>query len=441
MGSELVRLLRLWLALLAEQLLLFPVACILYRFSGMEQFGLFTLCYLGIDGLAMLARTLLPKKARPWILIAGMLAGVGLCILFSPNLFFRIIAPVLLALMLWHGVHMTELGHPGNFFSSFLLIGFMLYPLTAWVFSRSPFFEDLLPTLAVTGTVGILLALVLINRQQIRDAGTVLERKLHLPSALMHKNSLYLVVFTLLVLAGASWEVFSRLIMGLYALLGHMVGAIIAFLASMYQREETIPEQGGLEEAAPDMMPPAEPTPRWLEILETILIIVVGVAFLCLLLWGLYRLVKQLLPFLRKAWVFLSEWLRRVFLGDANAAATDPGFVDEVESLLNQNETALSAARRWLMDRMAREPGFGTMKTDSERIRWLYRNLVRREMKRGMVIQPGDTPSEILHAMAQHHNKHPRLDPGAASDLYGLVRYAEKSPDADAVLRMKQACE
>lgn len=441
MVLDLTRVLRLWLALVAEQLLVFPIAVILYRFAGMEQFFLFTFCHLAVDGMAMLARALLPKRARPWILILGMLAGVGLCMAFSENLFFRIAIPVALAAILWHGVHLTELGNPGNFFTSYLLLGFLLYPLTGWIFSRSSRFADLLVPLGITGTAGILLALIIINRQQIRDAGTILERKLHLPAALMRKNSLYLALFTVIVLAGASWRFFSNLAMALFTFLGKSIGAIIAFLSGLYQSGEEMAEEPVASEAAPDMMPPAEPTPRWLEILQDIMMILLGIVCVAFILWGLYRLGRRLIPFLKKAFTGLWAWLQRVFVGDMHHASSDLGFVDEVESLLNKNETTLSAARRWLLERMAREPGYATMKTDAERVRWLYRNLVRKEMRRGFVMEPGDTPTEILQAISMREGRRIRLDPATAAMLYDWVRYAEQEPEPDAVRQMKRACD
>lgn len=441
MRQELGKVFRLWLVLVAEQLLLFPAACILYQLTQVERFGCFTVSFLVLDGLVMLFRVLLPKRFRPYLLIAGMLAGVGLSLHFSPNLFFRLAASVLLAIILWHAVRMIEQGNPSSFFSSFLLLGFLLYPLIAFVFSRSTLFAHMVPLLGYTGTAGILLALILINRQQIREAGTILERKLHLPASLMRRNGFYLAIFIALVVAAASWELFSRLVSGLFTMVGRVIGAIIAFLAGLYRPENPVPDTGGEPAAAPDMLPPAEPTPRWMEILEQILIIVVAVALGLLLLWGLYKLVKRLIPSLKKAFLFLSNWLRKVFWGDDRQMETDPGFVDEVESLLKQNETALSAARRWLMERMAHEPGYGTMKTDGERVRWLYRNLLRHEMKHGFVFEPGDTPAEILKKLMDGKRRHQRLDADTASRLYGLVRYGGAEADPEAVQQMKHACE
>lgn len=439
MKQHAVKVLSLWLALVAEQLLLFPLAILLYQLTGVARFGVFMVSYLLLHGLAMLLRVLLPRRLRPWLLLAGMLAGVALCLLFSPSLIFQIIGPILLAINLWHGVRMTENENPGSFFSSFLLLGFLLYPLVAFVFSRSTRFAGLVPLLGYTGTAGILLALILINRQQIRDAGTVLERRLHLPSSLMKRNSVYLAVFAFLVVAGAAWEFFGRMVAGLFSLVGRIIGAIIAFLGSLYQPEEPVPDAGPGEAAAPDMLPPPEPTPRWLEILEQILIVLVAVALGALLLWGMYRILRKLMPVLKKAAVFLTKWLRKVFLGDDRQMGEDPGYVDEVESLLKQNETTWTAAQRWLMERLAHEPAYGRLKTDKERIRWLYRNALRRELRHGQVFEPGDTPAEILRSMQQNRRKNQRLDAETAASLYGQVRYGDRDPLPEDVERMKGA--
>ncbi len=202
MGRTLSRIIRLWLYLVAEQLLVFPLVAILGNLSGLTRTLQFLAQYLLIDLLAMAARELLPKAWRPRILAAGIALTVVLCAWMSPVWLFRGIAPLLLSLVLWHGVRMIDRGHPSAYFTSYILMGFLLYPLAVWLIHRIDAGHPLLSILPVSGTAGILLALVLLNRQQIRDAGTVLERRLHIPGVLMRKNALYLAVFAIFLLAG-----------------------------------------------------------------------------------------------------------------------------------------------------------------------------------------------------------------------------------------------
>lgn len=440
MGNALARVLRLWLVLLSEQLLLLPVTCILYVLTDLRMMGLFIALYLLIDLFAMLAREFLPKRVRPWILTIGILLSTGLVIWLSPNLFFRIITPFLLTALLWHAVHMVEAGNPGAFFTSFILLGFFLYPLVTWVFLKSSRFLDMVPILAVTGTVGILLSLILINRQQIRDAGTILERKLHLPSTLLRKNGLYVGIFIILAVVGAAWEFFGRLIVSLFSLFGLLIAGLIRFLASLAPAAE--PSQGSppAGDAPLEMLPAGEATPLWMEILQTVILVIVAIVCLVLLIRLLVKVVRKLVPFMKRAYAFIMEWIRLFFLGSHQQAGADPGFVDEVESLLRQNETAFSAARRWLADRMEREPGYGTMKTDRERVRWLYRNLVRHEIRHGYEFQASATPQETLMGVAARSGRHKTLQPEQVAQVYGQVRYSPDEIGPERVRDMKKAC-
>ncbi len=437
-GTALIRLLRLWMVIAAEQLLIFPVTYLIIRMADIPNILRFFAIFLAIALLLMLLREFLPRKYRPTILAFGFLCGVLLCYFTSPLLVFRIVTPFYLAAFLWHAVTMTEIGHHGPFFTSFILLGFILYPTVTWVLSHSPTYVSLLPTLAITGTIGILLSLILVNRQQIRDAGTILERKIHLPSNLLQKNALYVGIFLFVTLLASAWKAFGHFAMFLLSLSGRVLGGIYSFLASLLPAAS---EEAGGEPLPPGetgMMPPADPQPRWLDILQTVIIVIVAIAAVLLVLWGLYRLIKKLLPLIKVGLRRFIGWLEHLFVGDKQNIGEDLGFVDEVESLLKQNESGFSAARKWLSERIELEPGYGIMKTDRERIRWLYRNRLRKEMKRGFPYEPSDTPKETLKKLADFHRK---KDPGTdvASAIYSQARYSEDVLSEETVKKMKDA--
>ncbi len=438
MGNALIRVIRLWFFLLAEQLLLFPITCIFYSLSAIHSMFAFVALYLVIDLIAMLAREFLPKRFRPWILIAGLLFGNALVFLSSPNLFFRIAMPFILGLILWHGVHMVEMGFPGPVFTSFILLGFILYPIVTWVFQHSSKYHALIPVLAYTGTAGILLSLILVNRQQIREAGSVLERRLHLPGTLLRKNAIYVAVFLFLAVGGAAWEFFGRLVTALFGLVGKLIQGILWLLSLLNPASEE--GQAPPPAQSPDTMVPMDgATPLWMEILQNVILGLVVAGFLYLLGWGVYRLIKKLIPRIKPTIQFVLGWIRQFFAGNQMHAAEDPGFVDEVESLLKQNESSFAAARRWLSERMDLEPGYGSMKTDAERIRWLYRNLVRREIRHGFDYQPASTPQETLAAIASFQPSKRRLQhPHQVGATYGDARYSDRVSGPEQVAAMKR---
>lgn len=449
MGMNMIRVIRLWLFLVSEQLLVFPIVAILCNLSGLTRTLQFLLQYLLIDLLAMMARELLPKSWRPRILTVGIAFTVVLCAWMSPVWLFRGLAPLLLSLVLWHGIRMIDQGHPSAYFTSYILMGFLLYPLTVWLLHRIDAAHPLLSVLPVSGTAGILLALVLLNRQQIRDAGTVLERRLHIPGVLMRKNALYLAVFSALLLAGSAWGFFARLVMGLFDGAARLLVKFYQWYASLLATNTQ--NAGPAQAAAPEdaLMGADEEPALWAQILEKIVVAVALLGLLALVLWGLYRLSKQIRPMLKRlrAWLaIVLEGLKTFFIGDRQAIPEDPGFVDEVESLLHNNESTLTAARRWLSERLTREPGYGAMKSDRERIRWLYRNLLRREAHRGFEADASMTPTETMHLLAGAHDRRersirPPQNPEAVARLYGQARYADHEPDPNAVHEMKQACE
>lgn len=437
---RLISIFRLWLCLVAEQLLILPISIVFYNLVGISNPLLFIASYLFINLLAMIARDLLPRAARPYILIIGIICSTLLCLYTSQALLFRVLAPLILSAVIWHGMNMIETGSPGAAFPSFILLGFIFYPLAAWVFSRSTRFLDLLPMLSVAGTLALSLSLALVSRQHIRDSGRVLERKLHLPTSLMRKNALYLCVFIAALLIGTAWEILGRTILYLMSSALRIIGEIFALIGRFMQGSGTRGNDA-VQLPIEQLLPGNEDSSALAEILQTIVMILIGLAILLLAIRGLYKLSKLIIPYLKLAVIYIIELLRRYFLGQTRSSSGDPGFVDEVESLLNKNETALSAAKKWLLDRMGHEAGYSTMKSNNERVRWIYRRLVRREIRHGMEFIASCTPFELLLRFNSHKKAKAQFDADEAAKIYSFVRYTGEEPSDLILAEMKKACD
>ncbi len=438
--SSLIRTLRLWLVMICEQLLIFPITFIIISLAEIQSVPRFFIYFLTIALLVMLSREFLPKKFRPWIIIVGILLGIAICMVSTPNLFFRIFTPIYIAAFLWHGINMVEMGNHGLFFTSFMLLGFIFYPIVTWVLQHSPRFQSLLPILSVTGTVGILLSLILINRQQVRDAGTILERKIHLPRSLLKNNSMFAAVFVLLALIATAWEAFGTFAAFLFSLFSRAITGIFQFLSSLFPTSsEEAPPPAATDQSS-GMLPEGNPSPKWMDVLQTIVIVIAVVASVLFVIWGLYRLIKKIIPLVKPFFQKIYSWIQQFFIGYKSLAGADLGFVDEVESLLNQNESSFSAARKWLSKRIDIEPGFSAMKTDKEKIRWLYRNRLRKEIRKGFDYQPGETPLEALQKL-KNDKYAPRKDmqPELSAAIYSKARYSDELISQENVQVMKKA--
>ena len=437
--SSLIRTFRLWLVLVSEQLLVFPITYLIISLADIRSTPMFFILFFAAGLLVMLAREFLPKKFRPWILIMGILFGAVLCFFSTPNLMFRIVTPIYIGAFLWHGINMIEMGNHGIFFTSFILLGFIFYPTVTWILQKSPRFQSLLPALAITGTIGILLSLILVNRQQVRDAGTILERKIHLPRSLLKNNSLYVTIFVAAVLIGTAWESFGRFIQFLFSLVGRTIQAVISFINGLIPtstEESPVPEAA---EQGMEMMPEGDPTPKWLDILQNIILVIAVTVAVLLILWGIYKLIKKIIPLVKPFFQKILSWLQQFFLGYKPIAGADLGFVDEVESLLNQNESSFAAARKWLSGRIDIEPGFSSMKTEKEKIRWLYRSRIRREIRKGFDYQPGETPLETLRRLQDFKASHKVIQSELSASIYSKARYSDEPLSPENVQDMKKS--
>ena len=299
-----------------------------------------------------------------------------------------------------------------------------------WFFSRTnnrPQ-EGALVTLAVIGAVWLVVALFLLNRYSLRQAARA-DAQQDVPAGARRAGLAGTLALMALAFLLASIGPIARAISTLFDSIGGSVAAFVSWLlktlfsSSSKPAPDTTPTPtGGMEQIPMD----GANAPAWFQILMTVLSYVIALAILCLIVYGL----SKLLP---RVWKDISSRLRTVFATWRDDAQD---YRDRAESLMTLRQ-ALGDARKQI-DRIARrfrrKPRLEDFPTNGERVRFLFREFLLGLKQRGKQPRPGDTPGEIAAS-----GRAPGSDDLA--DAYNLTRYALQEPGDDAVERARRFVE
>ncbi|WP_409344129.1 DUF4129 domain-containing protein [Paenibacillus sp. MBLB4367] len=297
------------------------------------------------------------------------------------------------------------------------------------------------------GLAAVLASLFLSNRRHLQANAYTGDDSSELAASVRSQNTIWTVVVFVVVLIAAAFTRIKDALAAAFKSLVQFIFWFFSLFASDGQKAEQTPEPTPAPQQ--QLPPPGEPS-RLAELLEKLFFALTYVLLAAAVLYGLYRLVKFALPLLRR-------WLHRLMeqwgLGRSADEARN-GYVDEKQSLLDWAEVP-AAWGKSLRDRLsallAREPKWDDMRTNRERVRYLYRLTVLQAMKRGYDWEPGSTPAETMKQLGNRHNRIPGqgqdaaasgspADPAASalSSAYEEARYGERDPSDDRTAKLRK---
>lgn len=388
-----------------EQLLLAPAWLVLLSGCGVSNPTATLLGFLGLSFLTTLTRRLMPRMHLLWPMLAMLLPAAAWLALRS-----RSPMPALLLVLPfgWAAMRMlkwTDLQTPDGAFHGFLMTGVITFGIALLVFPRATALQPLAWSLSLLGTIAFPAAFLLMNRTQVIQSVQMPTGTVRPPALFSSGNNRLASVFLTALFGISAVGFLADAARALFVLAGSLAGRLIAaFLRLLGQGAEEMQSaqdgsgMGGFPDAGSQ-------EPGWLvKLLEKVMFAVVGAGLAAGLLWLVYRGVRRLIAdrarIAERIRMALAGLLARLAEGFGEHREAETGFNDEVGTTRDKGQSMLRATMKWMAGTGIREPRWSSMHDDGERVRWLYRRLVRKARRAGLSEDPARTPGKTVEAAA-----------------------------------------
>ncbi len=291
--------------------------------------------------------------------------------------------------------------------------GLMVYFFAYLVCLVAPGSDTYLPLLTAGGLIASASALLVVNRDVLILASRSELSRFGALTAVKRNNRLFACAIFLLTAAIAG---FNALKYWVKSAVKAVLSFILDFISSLSSPPHQLPQEGGNDLPEPGLPPGGSNAADIWGLIAMITSMIVFAALAFLLARLIFRLCKAYLP-------RLIGLLTDLFKGNAEMAQVY--YRDEQESLLDFKSLlgdAIKGIRRRLDRRKPREPSWDDLQDNRERVRFLYRSVLKRAQKEGFIPKASRTPGETIRDLTISGS----LDPGLSDKLsttYGIARY------------------
>ncbi|MBD2869769.1 DUF4129 domain-containing protein [Paenibacillus arenilitoris] len=338
------------------------------------------------------------------------------------------ICGILGAIAAARGMSLKLRGWVASFSNAHMLVGIVAYvaaqPLKLFAFKR---LADYNGVLLFCGIAAVILFFFIANERHLNNE-TVDTAKSPATAAFKRQNRLLMII---VVAAITILALFRQIQQAIEDFFRSMVQKLMAWL-NKPGGQETI-EQPPVNQAPPDLTggEAPKPPPEWMVVLEQILKIAGIVVVVILVAVGLFFLFRKLYQWIKRLAAKLMERDNALRKGDA-------GYTDEIENLMSLTNwrEQLGDRLQKLIPKRKRGESWDDMKSNAERIRFLYAHLVRSDATKGRRHEPSLTPRETANRMEARERRPSELN--RFIEAYEQVRYGEKSVGDDRVSDFKR---
>ncbi|WP_410771142.1 DUF4129 domain-containing protein [Fontibacillus sp. BL9] len=437
------RSLALWGLCLLETAFFLPVIVLAYTYLVLPEYLSFrVLCALPLVSLAgVLVRAGLPvlwKQVAASLLLGAGFAG--LAAVAGSGTGSKMEFPIFLLAGMAFGIQGTSSAGRGNRLKLYWY-GIAGYLLAGILFPRFPQLAESLPLVTWSGVFCLAWALFSSNAMYLRYSTFSEEGAGNpLPHGLRRHNMIWIgaIVLVAVMLAAGAGRWVGGVLLGL-------LRQIFGWLFRPRDEPEPVPEDV-MQPPAMELSPPPEThEPGWLsQVLDTVFFGIGTLVVFALLAAVLYWLYKNAGGIWRR-WIdgFLS------LMGKTSTDAKNEAYVDE-ETTLKAWESGMKKWRGWLgpfSSRRGRGERWEDLSDNRERVRYLYRRMLKAEQAEGYEVKPHFTPQETEADIRRFPASKPRAGKSdwgkrrstadALLGLYYRVRYGGQEPEGDEVTRIK----
>lgn len=388
--------------------------------------------FLAVYVLCGALRQSRPDRSR-WLLgLIALALGVGLALILYGSSVQGIILALLGTAFAIRGLISSSFEQWRNSFSVVIYwVGLLIYFLSSIIFS---YVIELQPYRLAIMLVGIACLIVTIFRtnatsiQAETRAGNTDQTQAS-ASVLRHNRLLLLPIFGLIVLIA----MLGYIQQGLQYLWNQLM-QFVSWILSLLGGEGSEPAAPPAAEPPPSGLPPMEPSepPAWLVLIEKVVYYTVIVVVVALVLLMLYFIGKALIRVIKRGMNWLLGRMEDVEAVEAK------GYKDEKISLMTWQTMRKQALNRLFKPRQAKELSWAQLPDNQARIRYLYRQWLKDQLKSGYTLKPWMTPFETREDIAVNLKHSKEQEPPAEwLELYHLARYGERAIADDEVERMK----
>ncbi|TDL47962.1 DUF4129 domain-containing protein [Paenibacillus dendritiformis] len=399
---------------LLDYLILFPVLLLISVYAAPAEagpllwYGLWPACAAAGTALQTAARF---KRLRLWLLllfVAGSAALAAAVPLQLPNIAVYAVGFIVFARGTSAVANRSAFGDTVHWNWAALGMYFLVFALS---FFR-PELRALQPHLAAVGVLFVFGTLWQMNWGQLNKANYSAEARGSVPAQVMRLNAYYVILFFLALVLIVAFTFGSAM-----DTLMEWTRMLLAWLFS--GSENVAVDEPPPPQAAPQMPlfgadANAEPSLFW-KLLERLITVVFWVALAVgavAAAWFLLRfLMKKLFP---QAWDALLRFLRK---REAEPEAAD--YVDEQSSTFEWEKLRRRVMKPWAQTaRRWRRERYDDLKTNRERVRFLYRERLRQAIGQGYEPDPGRTPKETMEHLRQWDRERGQGGEGVVGEAY-----------------------
>ena len=398
--------------LLIACLSIFPANKLITVFLG------FPVCYL--SGI-FLCRILKTRHKAVYYFSYMMLGAVASLLIFGLSAPYWLVCYwVMASILVCRGVHIANTSwikqSPLAFFGLQLAVYFASY----FVFLVVKDFRPYLYIIKSGAIASVFLFLIISCFDQLKLAILSDGPKKYIPNSLLKSNiTISLILFIFILVISQIRQFWNALWMVLKPVLGG-VTSIITYLTSF--------TLGNSKPVTP-VSPKDSFFDKPLGLPNTIIEIIVDIMGVIVVLIIAAIIINLIIGFVS----MLSKWFSEK-LNISRNKDTTLGYTDEKENLL-KSSTHIFGFKKQLFARNIKEPGWRDMKSNSEKVRYIYKQTVLKFIKKGYRFRRSLTPVEVGRELDGLYSKD-NNDITAIAVLYNKAKYGSESISDSEVERM-----
>ncbi|MDC3417969.1 hypothetical protein [Aquibacillus salsiterrae] len=407
---------------LVEFLVLFPVILMIGVLLQEYQLVVWLLQFPVLMMTGLLFRLFIKQK-KEWVYVAFSLfmTLLSLFLLFS-SILTAIVALVLGFTLTYRASRYAVYDKKELFPSSYLwVIGLPIYVIGYVVFRYKEELVNYLSIVSFAGFILLIVTLLSANDEHLKAATLSKKARPMLTKNVIRQNRLFIIITI----------VFALLVANLQAIQAFIQQAIyqtikgIVWLLTLNGNDESPPEQPPKAQQ-PDILGTEKAEPSLIAVwFEKIMYAVVAVGLICLALFLIYMLAKRFRRIIKKVTNWISRFANQL-LGQRKEEEVDQSYIDEKESIFDwdtfvaKQKDKITRAVRTIYHR---KPTWQQLSTE-QKIRYLYRELVKEQVNNGYVYHPSltirETISEIIKMVPGYEK-----ELNVLNELYEQIKYGE----------------